>query len=283
MFSITPMNMKLRLEAGETYEGTLKLFTPSDLEGAFNYKVEVSPYNVVGSDYAADLTTQTNRSQIVDWITFPEPRGTLRANETKEIHFTVHVPENAAAGGQYAVIMVGSEERDSSAADGTNGMSIKNIYQMGSVIYAQVAGETKRGGAIEKNEIPGFVAAMPLQALAEMSNNGNIHETAKIDIKVKNVISGEQLYPEGSNDGSVDEMIMPETTRAVMREIKDLPAVGIYEVTQSIDYLGQHSDNTQVVVACPVWFILMIIAVIGIIITGIVLAVKQHRKKKVLL
>jgi hypothetical protein len=27
---------------------------------------------------------------------------------------------------------------------------------------------------------------MPLQTLAEMSNNGNIHETAKIDIKVKN-------------------------------------------------------------------------------------------------
>ena len=282
IFSITPMNMKLRLKAGEKYEGVIKVFTPADMEGNFNYKVEIAPYNVVGTDYEADLSTQSNRSKIVDWVTVAEPRGTLGPNETKEIHYTVSVPEDAPGGGQYAVILIGSEEQDSSSASGGNGMNIKNIYQMGSIIYAQVEGETIRAGSIDKNEIAGFVAEMPIKTLVELTNNGNIHETAKIGVKVNNVLSGAKMYPSEGEEGVWEEVIMPETSRVLVKEIKDLPPLGIYEVTQNVDYLGGQSNVTQVVVACPVWFMAMLLAVITLVITGIVFAVKHHRKKKVL-
>lgn len=283
MFSITPMNMKLRLTAGEVYEGTIKVFTPENLKGNFTYNVGVTPYNVVGTDYEADLATQSNRSKIVDWITINEPKGVLGPNETKEIHYTVNVPADAPGGGQYAAILVGSEEQDGSAADGTGGMNIRNIYEMGSIIYAQVEGETRRSGAIEKNEVPGFVAAMPIRTLVELRNDGNIHETAKIKMEVNNVLTGAQIYPDEGKEGVEDEVIMPETTRAVVKEIKDLPALGIYEVRQSVDYLGENSSITQIVLACPVWFMLLLIVTVAAIVTGIVLAVKKHKKKKALI
>ena len=274
--------MKLRLEPGEVYEGSLKVFTPADMEGNFHYKVELAPYNVSGTDYEADLSTQSNRSRILGWIEFAEPTGVLGPNETKEIHYTIRVPEDAPGGGQYAVILVGSDEQDSSAANG-GGMNIQNVYQMGSVIYAQVLGEIQRGGSIDKNEVPGFVAVMPIRTLIELTNTGNIHETAKIEIKVNNFLNGAQIYPAEGDEGSVDEMIMPETTRAVVKEINDLSPLGIYEVTQTVDYLGEHSSVTQVVLACPIWFMLMVLALIGGIITGIVFAVKNHKKKKALI
>ncbi len=283
VFSITPMNMKLRLAAGEVYEGVLKVFTPANMEGTFTYRVNVSPYNVIGSDYEADLSTQSNRSKIVDWITISEPTGTLGPNETKEIHYTVTVPEDAPGGGQYATILVGSEGQANASANGGNGMQIKNIYEIGSVIYAQIEGETRRVGAIEKNEVPGFVAEMPLKTAVELSNEGNIHETAEIAVEVNNFLTGGQIYPKEGDEGVTEEVVMPETTRAVVKEIKDLPALGVYEVTQTVDYMGQHSSVTQVVLACPVWFMLMLVVVIGIIITGIVIAVRKHKEKKVLI
>ena len=171
--------------------GVLKVFTPANMEGDFHYKIEVAPYNVTGTDYEADLTKQTNRSQ-KNWITIDEPKGVLGPNETREIHYTVTVPEDAPGGGQYAVILVGSDEDETAASDG---MLIQNVYEMASVLYAQVSGDIKRDGRIELNEVPGFITTTPMWVKVQLENNGNIHESAKIDILVKNFLNGAQVYP----------------------------------------------------------------------------------------
>ena len=279
MFSISPMGQKLILEPGEVREGTIKVFTPADLEGKFMYRIEVAPYNVEGADYEADLSTQSARSQIVDWIKIEEPAGVLEANETKEIRYTITVPENAAGGGQYAAILVGSDEKNAMSGDGVN---IKNIYQMASVIYARVNGETKRGGEISLNKIPGFITSSPMEVSVELTNDGNIHETAKIQLSVKNFLNGSVVYPGEGDDGVIEEVIMPETTRVAARDINEMPALGVFEVTQTVDYLGEHSSVTQLVVACPIWFMVMVGIVVALIIGGIVMAVKKHREKRVL-
>ena len=279
MFSITPMSTKMMLKGGDVYEGVLKVFTPVNMEGDFHYKVDVAPYNVTGTDYEADLTKQTNRSQIMNWITIDEPKGVLGPNETREIHYTVTVPEDAPGGGQYAVILVGSDEEETAASDG---MLVQNVYEMASVLYAQVSGDIKRDGKIELNEVPGFITTTPMWVKVQLENNGNIHESAKIDISVKNFLNGAQVYPSDGEEGWLEEVIMPETTRVATREIKEMPALGIYEVTQSVDYMGEHSSVTQIVVACPIWFMIMVAVVIGIIVAGIVMSVRKHKKKKAL-
>ena len=276
-FAITPMSQKLMLEAGEVYEGTVKVFAPAHAEKNFPYKVEVAPYGVAADGYEADLVTESERTKIVDWITIDEPLGTLRPNESKEIHYTIKVPETAPAGGQYAAIMVGSDERDDSNA---SGMNVKAVYEMASIIYATVNGDIVREGKIQLNEVPGFVTAMPVKVMVELENKGNIHETAKIQLKVKNFLTGAELYPTEGDDGAMEEVVMPETSRVVMREVRDLPALGIYEVAQNVDYMGKHSSVTQLMIACPVWFMVMVAVVLGVIIAGVVIAIKKHRKKK---
>lgn len=277
MFVMTPMSQKLMLEPGEVYEGSITVFNPADAKESFSYKVGVMPYNVVGSDYTADLTTQTERSRIVDWIKIDEPLGTVEPNGSKEIHYKITVPENAPGGGQYAAITVGSDERDSG---GNSGVNIKNIYEMASIIYAKVSGDIVRGGEIQKNEMPGFVTALPIRMGAMLTNDGNIHETAEIKLVVKNFLNGSQLYPEDGSEGVVEEVIMPETSRYVERSVDNISPLGLYEVTQSVSYLGQNSSMTQLVVACPIWFMVMILVVIGVIVYGIVRVVKKHRHNK---
>ncbi|MBQ3445181.1 hypothetical protein IJH23_00030 [Candidatus Saccharibacteria bacterium] len=279
VFSITPMSAKLRLVAGEVYEGVIKVFTPANMEGNFSYKVEVAPYNVSGADYVADLVTQSNRSQIVDWIRIAEPSGTLGPNGTKEVHYTITVPETAPAGGQYAAILVGTDGDGGGIAEG---VGVNSVFEMASIVYAQVEGEIQRSGEIQLNEVPGFITATPMKVMVELKNDGNIHEVAKIDIAVKNFLTGAQIYPSNNGEGWIEEVVMPETTRVVAREITEMPALGVYEVTQTVDYMGKHSSITQLVVACPIWFMVMVGVVIGLIIGGIVMAVKKHKRNKML-
>lgn len=278
IFTITPMTQKLLLEPGEVREGTLLVVNPADAKASFAYKVGVTPYNVVGNDYAADLATKTERSRLVDWITIDEPLGAVAPNQSKEIHYTIRVPKDAPAGGQYAAITVGSDERDTSSAEG---MTIKNVYEMASVLYAQVSGEIIRSGEVLENDIPGFVTALPIITRAKIKNDGNIHETAQVKVTVKNFLNGSQLYPNETQEENTEEMLMPETERAITREVSDLSPVGLYEVTQTIEYLGKTSSSSSLVIACPIWFMAMIAVTLGVIIFGIVMLIRRHRKNKI--
>ena len=91
-FTILPMSQRFALEPGQTYKGKLSIVNPSDATEDFPYRTSIMPYNVVGSDYTADLSTQYNRSMITEWITIEEPTGVVKPNETKELEFTITVP-----------------------------------------------------------------------------------------------------------------------------------------------------------------------------------------------
>ena len=276
IFTITPMSRKIELKPGESYEGVVTVFNPVDAKENFKWKVSVAPYSVETGSYNADLATETEHSQITKWITFDKASGVLAPNEKTEIHYTINVPETAAGGGQYAAILVGSDSTEPSA----QGINIQNIYEMASIIYARIDGEIKRVGSVGDNKIPGFVTALPIETSVELTNEGNVHETAKIRTTVKNFLNGAQVYPNNGEEGMLEEIIMPDTSRYVTREINDLSPIGIYEVSQTVTYLGQTSDNSQLVIACPVWFMLLMALVFGLIVYGIVRAVMKHKRIK---
>ena len=276
VFTVLPMSQTVNLVAGETYSGKITIVNPADSKEDFNYKVETSPYGVAGLDYKADLATMTNRTQIAKWITIEEPTGSIKPNESKEIKYKIKVPSDAPAGGQYAAITVTSNNE----SNGDSGVAVKNVFEMASLIYGTVAGETKREGKIEDNNVPGFVLNPPVTVSAKFSNNGNIHESATIIIDAKNMFSGEQILPTENNEATYSEMVMPETEREVTRDVTNLPALGMVKIKQTIYYNGETSTVEQNVIICPLWFMAIVAVTIAAIIALIVRIVFKHSKKK---
>lgn len=275
VFTVLPMNQILSLAAGETYEGELTIVNPIDATSNFEYKIEVSPYGVSGDDYAADLMTETTRTQIVDWIKVSEPTGSLRPNESRVVKYTIQVPEGAPAGGQYAAIAVSSNPNDEVG----DKVAVKNVFEMASLIYAQIQGETTHDGQIEENDVPGFVMGAPINVTTRFSNNGNIHEVAVTRLEVTDAITGRQILPIGEDDGTYSELIMPETERLMIRDINDLPLVGIVHVKQTAYYNGETSVAEQNVIICPIWFIVAVVVVLGAVIGLIVrMIMKKHKR-----
>lgn len=276
IFTVTPMSHNINLEVGGVYEGYIILANPVNATEDFEYRVTVSPYTVLGDEYTADFAASSARTQIVDWITIENPTGTLKPNSTTKVNFRVEVPDTAPAGGQYATLLVGSNKD----AGSDSGVSVNNVFEMASVIYANVAGETIRDGEVLENSIPGFVTSVPIRATALITNNGNAHEVARITLEVKSIFSSDLIYPLSGDDGSVSEVIMPETSRYVSRDINGISPLGIYEITQTIDYLGETHELKQVVVACPIWFMVLVAVTLTTLVSFFVYRIKTLRRKR---
>ncbi|MBR0479720.1 hypothetical protein IJJ49_00395 [Candidatus Saccharibacteria bacterium] len=275
IFAVTPMSQDIELEAGKTYEASILVSNPANATKNFTYQVTVSPYSVTGSDYAADLLTLSNRSEITKWIKIEEPSGTLAPNESKKIKFTISVPETAPSGGQYAALLVSGRGE---GQDG-DGVTINSVLEIASIVFANVEGETIHEGEIVDNAIPGLVFSTPITVGATLENKGNVHEAAEVFLTVKNSFTGETIYPKGDELNGIREIIMPETTRYLTREVSEVPALGVFEITQEVFYLGEKSIETKTVFDCPLWFVILTIFTIGAIIGTVLAKIKKKRSR----
>ncbi len=275
-FTVLPMSQRFNLVPGETVEGSITVVNPADATENFKYKTTIMPYSVVDSSYSADLTTETSYTAISKWIEIEEPTGEVAPNESKKVNFTITVPKDAPAGSQYAAIAVSSNNDNSTS----NGVSVQNVFELASIIYAQVAGETKHEGKVLENNIPGFVVAPPIKVSALVNNQGNVHENANFVITVSDFFTGQVILPTEDNPGEYSEIIMPDTERLIEREIDNLPALGVIKVSQTIYYMGESSQSEKEVIICPIWFLALVALTISALIFTIVQIIRKHKKNR---
>ncbi len=277
-FTVLPMSQTIELKAGEVYEGSITVVNPIGAERDFSYSVSVTPYGVMGEEYQVDFSTQTNASQIIEWITIEEPEGTLKPNETREVKFKVTVPETAPAGGQYAALAVRSVESENESGS----VQIENVFEIASVLFARVDGETVHDGAVLENSIPELSVENPAKISATLTNNGNVHEAATTTIVVKDAWSGEVVFPKDDDDvNTYIEYIMPGTTRYATRMVDGMNDLGVYQISQKVEYLGETSEVTQTVLMCPIWFMILAGLTVVTLITTIVGFFRRRKKRKI--
>ncbi len=275
-FTVTPMSNAIELKPGETYEGDILISVPEASTSDFDYKVEVMPYGVIGNEYNADFTSSSKNTEMVNWIKVANPTGTIAPNGKTHIKYTITVPSDAAGGGQYAALLIGKNDGEPIS----EGFGVQNVYSIASLIYAKIDGEIIHEGEVLENSIPGFVTGFPATASVMLKNEGNVHESANVYLKIKNVFNGQTVYPKEGDSGGVNEEIMPGTTRYMTKNIQDISPLGIYEVTQTIDYLGTQHVVTQTMIACPIWFMFLLLVTISSIIAFIISRFRKHKKTK---
>lgn len=276
IFSITPVSQQISLQAGQTFSGAIKVTNPNSSDSNLNYQVSILPYTIVDESYKADLLTETRRTEITKWVSFPEPSGTLAPNETTEVPFTISVPENAPAGGQYAAIVISSQPSSSASSS----IDIGSIYELSSVIYAEVAGTTIHDGVIESLAIPKFSVGSPTIS-ATVKNAGNIHDFAQISLSVTNLLNDEEIYATTDTGGPFQEIIIPETTRLITRKLDNLPALGLFRITEQVTFGSNTKSLDQTILVAPLWFLLLLsLTVLAILSTIVTIIFKKHAKKK---
>lgn len=272
-FSVSPMNQRIVLSPGETYRGSFKVVNPETNTANFPYVAKVEPF-YVDNDYNPIYENNGDYNQIVDWITIENDKGLIAPNNVEEIYFTVNVPSNAAAGGQYAAITVTSDNPEATVEGNLN---INAKYSIAHIIYAEVAGTTVRTGDIQETSMPSFVSSGNITASSVIKNTGNVHGTATYTMQVFPLFSNEEIYTTEENPETMT--ILPNRTLYHESVWYNTPAAGIFNVVYKVKYEGLETEISKMVIVCPIWLMILILAVILAIIIWIVVAVKKHGKK----
>lgn len=267
--TMSPMSQRIILVPGERYKGSFNVSNPQTSDEDFNYSVSVDSYSIAGSDAgAAELS---NYNMITNWIKITNPTGRLAPGTTNVVEFTIDVPDDAPAGGQYATLPV-TEEREASAQGDSLGIVEK--IQMVMTIYAEVAGETLKDGDITENNVPTFLLNNELTATAMVRNDGNVHTDAEYTLQVWPMVGDEEIC---TNEEEPDtSLILPGTERFHTQSC-NLPVVGVFRVKQVVRIFDTISTVEKTIVVCPLWLLFVVVLGIAAIIIWLVIRAKNRK------
>lgn len=267
---ISPGIQRAELDPGAVYNNSITVHNLTDRILKFTTYAE--PYYVEDITYAPIYSVENAYNQIVKWISFEQDEYTIGPDQYVVVNYTVTVPADAPGGGQYAALF--AETREADAATG----SVQSTASAGSILMADIHGETRRTGEIVATNIPSFLLNPPLTVSATAKNTGNIDETLKMTVKVENYFSGALIY-DGTNQPQ-DLTVFPGTTRTSELTVENIPRLGLMKVTMTTEYLGDAEIKSRLVFICPLWFIVIILLIIVTVVFRILAKKRDDRRTR---
>lgn len=259
------------MQPGKTYEGVFKVQNTGTKE--FSYAINITPYSVSDDKYTLDSETETAYTQMKDWVTLSQDSGTLAPDSTEEIKYSIRIPSDAPAGGQYALINVRMVQND----DANSGAAISATKQIGFRLLGDVEGNTRRTGKVTEQNIPSILFNPPISATSVVENTGNTHITASYVLQVFPLFGNEEVY---TNEESPYEVtVLPETSRYNSISWDDAPHLGIFRVKQTVTIADDTQFIEKTVFLCPIWFIFIILLIIFCIVFWICSRIKSRRER----
>lgn len=278
-FTVSPMHQKIVLVPGEKYKASVEVSNPVYATYDLSYTVSVGSFGQYRSDGGVDdyggvdVSTVTDSNQIMEWIKLDKDSGTVPPNGSDTVSFVIDVPKDAPAGGQYATILVKSDTDDG----GTGGVNVQNVMHIASIVYAEVAGETREEGKILDNSFPSFLTSGPLETASMVRNDGNVHTDAEYTLQVWPLFSGEEICTNEENPDT--SLVMPGTERYHSQSC-DLPLAGVFNVKQMVKIFGEVSIVEKMIVVCPIWLAFIIVFAVILLIIWLVLKLRSHKSSK---
>ncbi len=271
---VSPTKQKISLAPGSSYVGTFKVQNVGAAE--FNYSVYATPYSVVNENYSPNYEGLTNYTQIAEWITFDTKTATgkLQPGTSVDVAYTVNVPKDAPAGGQYAALMAQTEDGNDANA------TVAVVHRVGMILYAAVPGDTRETGEIIKNTVNTFYFNPPLTVSSLVKNTGNVEQTATYNVKIYPLFSNEAVFSTEEKDDKEKQLdIIPDTSRFNSITWEGAPRIGIFSVEQTIEFAGQVSTNKKLVLICPLWLLFVIFAMLFFIIFWLVSRARDRKRQ----
>lgn len=268
---ISPVKVDIGdMNPGESYTNSVRVQNTG--KNAFDYKMSVVPFAVKDEQYTQDYNNPTQYNDIVEWVKFSKDTGHLEPNTQEEVVYTITVPADVPAGGQYAILMA---EIDNQNVEGVTGVNI--VRRVGTSLYSNVHGNTRKEGKVLENKVPSFRFNPPINATSIVENTGNTHTDAKYVLQVYPLFSDEEIY---TNEEKPDTLtILPDTRRFNTVSWPGSPALGIFRVRQTVTIWSDTMTTEKVVFLCPIWLLFIVLLIIFCAIFWIVSRIRSRKQR----
>lgn len=269
---ISPSQADLgELKPGSTYTGDFAVQNTGTKP--YKFTAEVVPYSVSDNDYDPLFDFPSDFTQLTEWVTFSSEANTVEPGSSVDVRYTIKVPTDAPAGNQNAAIAV--------TMDVEPGSGVTTLQRIAFLMFSNVEGTTVKKGSITSNKVPGFVFQAPLKATSIVRNDGNVYLPATYLLEVRNFFNNSLEYSNSFyRDGEEvipNYVIFPDTNRYTETVWEDAPSIGIFKVKSVVKILDEVSTVEKTVIICPLWLIVVIVLLIGLMVFWIISRIVRRR------
>lgn len=279
IMSLRPSEQELTLDPGQKFNGSVVVYNVGKVE--FDFEASVAPYQVKNDDYEQDFVSESESTRMANWITLENTHYTVKPNQSAEVKFSIDVPEDVPGGGQYAAIIIRTDE----AEEHTSGISV--IGQIAALLYGHINGDEMRAtGELANYHFPSLMFGDEFKISSTIENTGNIDFRVLETLTIKDFFTNnEAITPESTNDagypvGTVSATVLPGTARTINMDWKGAPQIGLFRVKHTISYLGEEQVTEKVVLLCPLWLIVLVAILLAMMIIWLIMSLLDCRREK---
>lgn len=278
VMQVRPGGQDIELIPGERYTGSIKVANIGRL--AFNLTASVSPYQALNENYDPDFVTENNFTKLYNWISFVQTTYHLEPGETVELEFEIDVPDDAPSGGQYAAILVKTEDGKEASA------TMQVASQLASFLYAHVAGEDHEAGSVTNQTLPSFLLGSPFTSSVTVQNDGNVDFRFEHTLTIHDYFTNREVFNPDSVDennqalGIANPIVLPGTSRTNTLTWEGAPQLGLFRAISRVTYLGEENVKEQVVFICPIWLAVAVVFFVVLMVLWIILRIRKHQQNR---
>lgn len=266
---ISPVTFNFDLNSGQTKTATITITNRSD--EPLDYVMETENFNR-STEEGVPVFSVTQLGEgatgIAQWVNFPDgASGTIAPRQSKDITFTISVPQNADPGGHYGAVFARQIKKSTS---GQTAVGIAN--RVGALVLGAVAGDVTSGAQIQSFDIPSIIWKGSLPLTMRVQNTGTVHFDSKATVSFRSLLGSTSEVDMGTHT------ILPKNVRDYEGTwTKKLP-FGPYTVkATALDGTNQPVTTTTTLWAIPLALVIPI--VIGLIILVFLIRYfKRHLK-----
>lgn len=240
--TLSPVSKDYSLEPGQVIKDYITVL--NDGKTAYDFTVYATPYSVQDEQYNPDFSDTPPNADAYTWIEFEKTTYHAKPRESVRVPFTVRVKDDSVPGGHYGAIFVEMESAD--------GSQLARKKRVGSILYATVAGDIVREGAVDHVSTKWFQTRPPIQSELLVSNTGTTDFRTPTKLEVKDVF-GRTVYKQ-----TYDYAVLPGTSRRISLEWPGASWFGLYKVEVSAEALKQTTKHSSYVLIVPTWLIALI-------------------------
>jgi hypothetical protein len=255
-----PPRLEITAKPGQILTKEIKVRNESKVEKTISTSVrDFIVTDDLGTPLQIENTDQSmNRWTASSWIQTSPSILKIKPGETKSIVLTVITPDNALAGGHYAMVL----HTPSSDVNITQtGAAVET--NVGTLVYITVPGDITENASIKEFSAPKFSEYGPINFKTIVSNLSDIHITPAGSINVYNTfgLKTAQIKLDNTN-------IFPYTSREFINTLDRKLMLGRYkaQITAAYGTTGQLLVATLFFWVIPYKLIALLVAIVVIII-----------------
>lgn len=184
--SVTPTLFNMTANPGQDWVSTVKVINSNPYE--LSIYTDVVNFEGQGESgrgkFIPIFDGETTNQALAEWVTLEKTEVVIPPEQTAEIPFHIRVPVDAAPGGHFGAILIGTKALNTGA-----GQTVVETSQIvTSLVFLRVTGDIVEDGAIREFRSTKYLSEKPeMDFELRFQNKGNVHILPQGEIKILNM------------------------------------------------------------------------------------------------